>query len=221
METVSHQGINPIPWALKRADFVHPMPPFATLLEVYWLAWFNHYITLSWPALSFRLPSLSPYITLWFPVLSPFTISSNVFHTQEWSTLARDNILCMRKTLPLVRFFWLVGWLVGIVTSGLKMETACFSEMLASTSQSTQCLNPEHHHYFTRYLHLILYLTKSWWIPISGLYKKSRWKWCVELLKVPQFTMAVFKKYYDDMLLKNRIRTGYGTITTHTVGYGS
>jgi hypothetical protein len=35
-------------------------------------------------------------------------------------------------------FFWLV---VVIITSGLKMETACFSKKLTSTNQSTQHQN--------------------------------------------------------------------------------
>jgi hypothetical protein len=33
-----------------------------------------------------------------------------------------------------------------LITSALKMETACFSEMLISTNQSTQHLNPKDHH---------------------------------------------------------------------------
>jgi hypothetical protein len=34
-----------------------------------------------------------------------------------------------------------------LTTSTLKMERACFSETLASTNQSTQCLNPKEHHH--------------------------------------------------------------------------
>jgi hypothetical protein len=35
----------------------------------------------------------------------------------------------------------------AVWAEALKMETACFSEMLASTYQPTQCLNPEEHHH--------------------------------------------------------------------------
>jgi hypothetical protein len=43
--------------------------------------------------------------------MAMFTISSNAFHMQEWSNLARDKISCLCLTLPLASFygwFWLV-----------------------------------------------------------------------------------------------------------------
>jgi hypothetical protein len=43
-----------------------------------------------------------------------FTVSSNVFRTQEWPNLARDDVSRLRLTLTLLGF--LVGWwLVGLV----------------------------------------------------------------------------------------------------------
>jgi hypothetical protein len=62
-----------------------------------------------------------------------FTISSNAFHMQEWSNLARDDISCLHLTLLLVSLL-VVGWLAQLITSTLKMEIACFSETLAYTS---------------------------------------------------------------------------------------
>jgi hypothetical protein len=43
---------------------------------------------------------------------APFTVSSIMFHMQEWCNLARDDVLSLRKTPPLVSFF---GWLVCII----------------------------------------------------------------------------------------------------------
>jgi hypothetical protein len=49
-----------------------------------------------------------------------------------------------------------------LITSALKMETACFSEMLASTSQATRQFNPKDHHqkcYHMKILNLIFNMT--------------------------------------------------------------
>jgi hypothetical protein len=56
----------------------------------------------------------SPVSVSTSPVIAykaPFTISNNAFRTHEWSILARDNVLLLRKTPPLVSFlgWWLVG----------------------------------------------------------------------------------------------------------------
>jgi hypothetical protein len=40
---------------------------------------------------------------------------------------------------------YIIFLIPSIVTSAPKMETVCFSETLASTNQSTWCLNPEEH----------------------------------------------------------------------------
>jgi hypothetical protein len=56
---------------------------------------------------------------------APFTISSYAFHMQEWSNRARDNVLRLYKTVPLVSFF---GWLAKN-TLTLKMTTTVFAEM--------------------------------------------------------------------------------------------
>jgi hypothetical protein len=41
----------------------------------------------------------------------PFPIPKNAFRTQEWFNLAREDVLRLRRTPPLVSF--LVSWLVG------------------------------------------------------------------------------------------------------------
>jgi hypothetical protein len=53
---------------------------------------------------------ISVSISLIIVCKAPFTNSSHVFLTQEWYNLARDDVLRLRKTPPLVR---LLGWLVG------------------------------------------------------------------------------------------------------------
>jgi hypothetical protein len=41
-----------------------------------------------------------------------FSNSSNAFRTQGWFDLARDDVLRLHRTLPLVSYFWVVGWLI-------------------------------------------------------------------------------------------------------------
>jgi hypothetical protein len=64
---------------------------------------------------------------------------------QEWSCRARDDALYLCKTPILVRF--LVRWF-SITSLTLKIETVCFSKMLASIYVSTGCQNLEQHPYY-------------------------------------------------------------------------
>jgi hypothetical protein len=56
---------------------------------------------------------------------APFTISSHAFRRQKWSNLARDSVLRLHKTPPLVSF--LVCWLlVPCFPGGLRKEAGLF-----------------------------------------------------------------------------------------------
>jgi hypothetical protein len=49
--------------------------------------------------------------------------------------------------VTILMFFW-----VKSPSSALKMDTARFSETLASTNQSTRRLNPEEHHHKSKHV---------------------------------------------------------------------
>jgi hypothetical protein len=61
-------------------------------------------------------------------------------YTCQWMPTFWRNILSPSSGLK-----WLS--IPSIVTSALKMETVCFSKMLASTDESTWRQNPEQHHH--------------------------------------------------------------------------
>jgi hypothetical protein len=69
-------------------------------------------------------------------------------------------------------FFWVFApcWLVNILSpsSGLKMETVCFSEKLASTYESTRCQNPEQQQQIHKKQHEIRPTTLREQIFITG-----------------------------------------------------
>jgi hypothetical protein len=50
--------------------------------------------------------------------------------------------------MSMMLFFWVLS-----LSSGLNMETVCFSETLASTDESTRRQNPQEHHHHHHHPH--------------------------------------------------------------------
>jgi hypothetical protein len=93
-------------------------------------------------------------------------------------------------------------------SSGLKVETACFSEALASTNKSTWCQNPDHHHHHHPHYHenlkchifnmvwIILIVASSWFMRCGSPWSRDLGKLIITQLvkKCPTFygTWVVF-----------------------------